>query len=60
MFLLCARQSRPSNHENAVFDALCTLFDDNVGFDLDGCINDNVCTVHKSTHGHIQDYTELG
>ena len=47
-----ARQSRPSNHENAVFDAFCTLFDDNVGFDFDGCINDNMCTIHKSTHGH--------
>ena len=47
-----ARQSRPSNHENAVFDALCTLFDDNIGFDFDGCINDNMCTVHKNTHGH--------
>ena len=47
-----ARQSRPSNHENAVFDALCTLFDDNVGFDFDGCINDHMCTVSKSTHDH--------
>ena len=47
-----ARQSRPSNNENAVFDFLCTLFDDNVGFNLDGCINANMCTVHKSTHGN--------
>ena len=46
-----ARQPRHSSNENAVFDALCTLFDyndiDNECFDSNQCINDKVCTVSK-------------
>ncbi|KAH3893220.1 hypothetical protein DPMN_017363 [Dreissena polymorpha] len=43
-----ARQSRGTDHENALFDSLCTLFDNS--YCLDTSFNSDVCTVSKRNY----------